>query len=221
MTTQELINEAISYYDDSPSDDAQNTNRRLRVLFCAQQTVEEVWESFPWPFKQATTTATISAGNNYFNLPADFASFGMWGGVYYSKVRLAEVDLEWIIDYRLSGYGTLDAFALSQSTDSDSANTRQGQTISMAGNTTLNVYYDKLPPTLVDAANNHELYNIPGQYHRGVILPGVVSKLQRSKDDTDPFWEGRYREGLGQMRVSERPHRTTVRKAPMKHRGMW
>ena len=221
MTTQELINEAISYFDDTPSDDSENTNRRYRALFYSQQTVEEVWDHFPWSFKKATTTATITGGNNYFNLPATFANFGSWGGVWYSDKQLVEVDLATIVELRASNYGTLDAFCVAMSTDSDSANTKQAQTVSVSGDTTLNVYYDKLPPTLVDAPTDHELYNIPGQYHRTVILPGVVAKLERSKGSQDGFWEGRYREALARMIHNERPYRTSVRKLPPAHRGMY
>lgn len=62
MTGAELISDAISYYDNTDSNDAGNAQRRLRVLHAAQMVLEEVYNFKPWPFKRHKVTVTSSSG---------------------------------------------------------------------------------------------------------------------------------------------------------------
>lgn len=62
MTGAELINEAISHYDNTNSSDAGNAQRRIRILHAAQMVLDEVYNFKPWPFKRHKVTVETSAG---------------------------------------------------------------------------------------------------------------------------------------------------------------
>ena len=80
MTGQELISQAIQFYDNTSPGDAENANRRLRVLHYAQLVLDEVWNWRSWPFKHTTGTVVCSGGEGV--LPSNFCRFGSEGLVF-------------------------------------------------------------------------------------------------------------------------------------------
>lgn len=95
MTGEELISTAIQFYDNTLATDAENANRRLRVLHYSNMVLDEIWNWRSWPFKFGTDVVSMVAGEG--PLPSDFARFGTEGLVYkapnqfWTEALLADV----------------------------------------------------------------------------------------------------------------------------------
>lgn len=239
MNTSSLIDTVLSYTDNVDSNDADYTSRRTRLLEYAQEVVDEVWNSAEFVFKlKGPTTITVPAWTtgspSRYQLPTDFATFGKIGKVFNADVGepLDEVAAtQFIMNYFPGStltYSPLSRpreFAVMGDDAGNIANATPKPYWLYLPNLTAAVnlvyFYQVIPPTLVDATGDTGLlYKIPAQYHRTVILPGVVAKTGKSKGDGRD-WESEYRRGLSMMQKAETPRRSSTQRLPKAISGMW
>lgn len=218
MTGAELINEAIAYYDNTLATDATNAQRRLRVLHSAQLVLEEVYNFKAWPFKYKVGTVVTTAGAGA--LPADYGRLGPEGSVVDSaKAVWTETTLQEIYALRAgTDQPLIKVFAIGLGSTA-STNYNQLVVPDTVASYTFQVGYDRLAPTLTDAAT--EITVIPKQYHRTVLLAGTVARMQTLKSDVRQFWLGQYAMGLGRMQANEMPMQSRVQQLPLFQRGQW
>lgn len=182
MTVTSFVDRILAYYENVGAADGNNTDRRQRILNWLQGVVETVWYARPWPWKRTSANVTMTNGTG--DLPADFGDFGKFGGVYLPSTgqRLDLVDEQTIRDQReRPGAGATDTPKEVSVFGIDASFLQQLQTVSFSG--TLKVVYERVPPTLDEAANVAQLQQIPVQFHQSALIPAVAELAKQSKGD--------------------------------------
>lgn len=224
MEADALINLALSYSDNIDPLDSDNENRRARALLYLQETVDFIWFFRPWSWTYTSGSVTVLSGNSSVDLPADFNQITKNGQVTRSSdsIELVEIPEHMLLTIRtesiLSGRSTVDEYALFGFNSTTSR--RLIQTIQVQANTTLGLYYKKVPPTLIDADTASGLTQVPAEYHHSAVLPGVVAKLRVSKGDSRDF-RAQFMEGLAHMTAAERPIQRLVQHRAKAMKGQW
>ena len=219
MTTGGLISTVINYTDNVSATDADNGDRRARILQLTQETFEDVWNYREWPWRfRGPTTLAITAGSA--DLPADFADFGQNGGVFdvASGRKFSELPIQMFQERILTGANNNvdDEFAVFNQATTDGDKKIYVPTAV----TSIKIFYLATASTLVDATDaTNNLFLIPARWHQTVILPGVVARVRTNKGDGRD-WMTRYLTGLGSMVAGERSKKTTVQRVPYYAR-MW
>lgn len=112
MNVTEIIDQVLGRDDNISETAADNDTRRERLLEYLREVVAEVWWRRDWTFKKTRDTVTVPQGQGFVAVPADFAGFGVYGGVYLPSGAQGDGrKLEWvpesvISDLRESGYNT-------------------------------------------------------------------------------------------------------------------
>lgn len=217
MDTATLISNIINYYDQVGSADADNANRRARLLQFSQEAFDEVWNYEDWLFTYATATVTVTAAASAGDLPADFMEFGTMGGIWDNN-SLDQLN-EWTpvraYDYVVRGAAgdnlrAVSTFGVNAATGRLTINTP-----GPVGSTyTLKLLYRKLAPTLVDTTGaTSNLWQIPAAYHNTVLMSRIASKTRTSHGDGTSYMED-YQRNLGKMAARELPRKTTIQRMP-------
>lgn len=152
MTVQEIIDQALRQGDNVSPTSADYLERRRLALSFLRELVDEVWWLRDWPWKKTSATVTVPPGLGYTNLPIDFNSLGVYGGVYGANgSKLEDVPESVIFDLNQGSYSTDAPGYFSIHTQDDV--TRIGRiTIPTTGGAavTLTILYQANPPHLMD-----------------------------------------------------------------------
>lgn len=230
MATGKGIIDIILKYEDSLSSvDADNTVRRGRIRQAAQETVEDVWNASDFPFKYVFSSGTIAIDSDGIGgLPTDFADTGMQGGVYLVSNGRALIEVPPQVVHSMkestNRSGSMYVYAIFGAT----AGIKLLIVPPQLANTTLHIWYQTLPPTILDADDvtvmDVTTYSgterIPSQYHNTVLIPGIRARLKKSKGDSRDF-QSEYKRGLAYMIARERPRRSSVQRLPYALGGAW
>lgn len=221
MNVTEIIDQVLARDDNISATAADNTTRRTRLLEYLREVVAEVWWRRDWTFKKTRAVVTVPAGVGYTTLPADFASFGIYGGVYVPSGaqgdgrKLEMMPESVIMDLRESGYqaGNPEVFALF---GQDPTTYLQYIQIAFKGSDQdLVVWYQPNPPTIDEAGNVEAIRRIPEKYHQLVLVPGLRTKARESKGDAR--WQyalGEFGKGLQFMQEEENRFQGEYRQLP-------
>ncbi len=222
MNVTEIISQVLARDDNISETDADNATRRTRLLEYLREIVAEVWWRRDWTWKKTRATVTVPSGQGYVSLPADFASFGMYGGVYRPTggaggdgVKLEMKPESVITDLRESGYstGTPTIFAIFG--QDPTTYLQYIQIPNNPGDVPLVLWYQPNPPTIDEAANVENIKKIPEKYHQLVVVPGLRAKARESKGDA--MWQkalADYEKGLVWMQAEENRFQGEYRQLP-------
>lgn len=226
MTTSALIDIILKYGDNTDSADADNSNRRARILQYAQEVFDYVWGFRDWRFKYRTTTVTLTTGStttpSKAQLPADFSAIGRHGLVLDSDGNPWEEEFPQNIHYLQRSTGAGEVPYLYSILDFDTTNDRYYlQAPNVGSDTTLRIYYEAVAPTLVDSTtSSNNLPKIPAQYHNIVLVPGVLVKTRKSIGDPRDYTQD-FREGLNEMVRMENHFKTNRKQLPRAIPSSW
>ena len=184
MTTSALIDLIMTHTEELGGTDGDNTTLRAHILARAQQIYDKVWNFAQWDFKLFSGQVTITNGAG--SLPADFADFGDNGSVFVTgqrkKLRYLEPrELFRRLNIEGATSTVADYFTVS---NFDGTSFQRTITIYPTSSCTLDVYYNAVPPTLVDSTTStNKLQALPAEYHSAVMVPGVQWLLSIDKGE--------------------------------------
>ena len=153
MNATEIIDQVLARDDNISPTDADNTTRRQRLLEYLREVEAEVWWRRDWTWKKKRDTVTIAAGLGYGVVPYDFASLGMYGGVYLprsggvgdgAKLELKPESV--ITDLRESGYNSSQPTVFALFGQDPDTYLQYLQTTNAASEQTLAIWYQPNPP---------------------------------------------------------------------------
>lgn len=178
MTPAALIDSALTNFEGLDPNDGGNARARAQLLVLLQMTQDEVEderEGLSYLYKSANVT--ILTGTNSIDVPSDFRDIGPEGSVWIPALN-RELDgplhQQEIITRRQGDVIESEVFCYA-------IWARKFQTITVAQDTVLQVNYLQLSPTLLDDTTDQFL--MPPEFHTRVLLPGVLSKCNRIKDE--------------------------------------
>ena len=222
MNVTEIISQVMARDDNVGEADADNLTRRTRLLEYLREVRDEVWWRRDWTWKKKRDTVTVPANQGYTTVPADFASLGLYGGVFQTSgggaldgVRLELKPEQVILELREAGHstGTPTVFAFF---GQDATTYLQYIQIPMnPGALTLAMWYQSNPPAIDETANVNAIKRIPEKYHQMVVVPGLRSKARETKGDA--MWqkaEADYQRGLVWMQAEENRFQGETRQLP-------
>lgn len=211
-----LVDAAIDVYDGIDSQDAQNTNRRRRLLSFLQQVYNLAWNFRPWSFTYKEGALIVWAANsNSVARPADFLEFGPNGSLFDPdrKIRFKEKTsyiVERVRNEMATNYDNYPFFAL--------YNGAIQFPYTATSNINLQPFYRMKPETVTD---DMTALVFPDEYAMTVLLPGLVYRGQLSKQDERQAWAEMWKEGLSQMASIENPAKTMTHRMPLAVRRAW
>jgi len=222
VNVTEIIDQVLARDDNISPTDADNAVRRQRLLEYLREVEAEVWWRRDWTWKKTRGTVTIPAGQGYGTLPADFASLGMYGGVYLPRSggtgdgsRLELKPESVITDLRESGYSGSQPSVFALFGQDPTTYLQYLQIPNNSGEVTLAIWYQPNPPTIDEAANVNAIKRIPEKYHQLVLVPGLRSKARESKGDAT--WQtavANYEKGFIWMQTEENRFQGEYRQLP-------
>lgn len=221
MNVTEIIDQVLARDDNISETAADNTTRRQRLLEYLREVVAEVWWRRDWTFKKTRATITVPAGVGYVTLPADFASFGNYGGVYIPSGargdgrKLQMVSESVITDLRESSATSSPPEVFAIFGQDPTTFVQYLQIPPNGGDQPLNIWYQPNQPTIDEAANVNAVRKIPEKYHQIVLVPGLRQKARESKGDAR--WQyslGEYQSGLRFMQEEENRFQGEYRQVP-------
>lgn len=217
LTGEQAIDQIIQGVYRLPLLDADNADRRARVLEWLQEIAERYWYARPWAWRRGVSDPfTLVAG--VLEVPSDFQAVGETrrGGVWVKSTgyRLEPVPEETMRDLlnRPGGINSSDptAYSIYGLGASDGL---LNLVCNTSANTPLILAYEKAPPTIADSASDTGLVQIPGAYHQSAVMPALRAYArQRNGDDVDP--ELFIQRGIALMAKAERPDADTPKQAP-------
>lgn len=215
MDTSTLISTVNTVYDNISSVDADNADRRVRILQFAQEVFDTVYYYREWPWRYTSATITLPAAAVKVKLPANYHELGVQG--YLSRtsdgVKLEEVSALDVLAAQDTGAQNPGIFTILTQDSTDGLPYIQfGGTV--AANTDFTLFYLQTSPALVDTTGTaSKLQFIPVAYHNTVVMPGVVARIKQTEGD-QRNWEERFQRGLSKMVQDERPFKSAVRRVP-------
>jgi hypothetical protein len=227
LTPQTVINQVLGAYDGVDWLDADNANRRATLLLFLQHIYDYVWNFREWEWTFCETDLTAATGDNFAPLPIDPASppvwleFGRNGGLWGpDKRRYREVSKYTLERYR-QGQATLQRDA--------GIFTIAGGCIQLpaaaTGSLVLTAFHRFAPEILVDANEPAPpatyAFIMPARFVNTVLIPGLVFRMQESKNDARDTWGGQFRDGLAQMCAIENPMKTGTHRLPYAVPNAW
>lgn len=155
MTVQEIIDQALRQGDNVSPTSADYLERRRLALSFLRELVDEVWWLRDWPWKKKNTTVIVPAATGYVNLPLDFNSMGVYGGVYDLNGRkLDEVPESVVFDLRASSYNTDSPRYYSLHNQDEVTYLGRIQIPINVGPHSLVLFYQSNPPFMMDAGDS-------------------------------------------------------------------
>lgn len=222
MNVTEIINQVLARDDNVSETDADNATRRTRLLEYLREVVAEVWWRRDWTFKKKRDTVTVPAGQGYVSLPADFASIGIYGGVYLPRgggsgdgAKLEMKPESVITDVRESGVSNSLPTVYALFGQDPTTYLQYIQIPTNPGAVTLAIWYQPNQPTIDEGANVENINMIPSKYHQLVIVPGLRAKARESKGDAR--WQtaiADYEKGFVWMQSEENRFQGEYRQLP-------
>lgn len=221
MNVTEIISQVLARDDNISPTDADNATRRQRLLEYLREVESEVWWRRDWTFKKKRDTVTVPSGQGYESLPADFASFGMYGGVYLPRggsgdgARLELKPESVITDLREANFSTGQPTIFAIFGQDPTTFIQRIQIPNNPGDVTLVIWYQPNPPTIDEAANVNAIKAIPEKYHQLVLVPGLRAKARESKGDAR--WQAEvmnYEKGITWMQTEENRFQGEFRQLP-------
>jgi len=177
LTTSALIDLILTHTEEVGATDGENTTLRARVLARAQEIFDRVWSFAEWDFKLTSGSITMTSTGTA-DLPSTFADFGDNGGVYVSGQRRKVLWLEPRELYKQKEQYAQTAAYPDFYTVNDYTASNSARKITVyptpTGSFTLNLYYNQVSPTLVDATNStNNLQALPAEYHYPIMVTGL------------------------------------------------
>lgn len=215
MNVTNLIDQVLARTDNTGPTDADNADRRLRILEYLTEIFTEVWFYSQWRFRRRSVNLTVPALAASVELPADFLDIGPYGSVM--RTDGTGVKLDWQPEHiinvsRRSGFQTTTPEQYSifgQQTIAPYQQLLQIETNPAA--VVLELNYEIIPPALDEVANVEKLNLIPASYHQLVLVPGTRYKTQASKGDARSAQSlAEYQRGLKHMKEIERRGKDTL-----------
>jgi hypothetical protein len=219
VTVSEIIDQVLAYTDNTNPSDADNADRRTRLLFYLREILADVWYNREWPFARRRVVLTVGAGDAYATAPIDFLALGEYGTVLLDEPNSGD-PLENVPEHRI-----VEARKTTLKTQSPSIFSIFGQDpttyaarIQFPNNDAdydIVVSYLKKAPVIDETTNNLAIGEIPEQYHQTVLVPGVRARSTASKGDAR--WnehQGIYLAALNWMKAKERRRQGTVWQLP-------
>jgi len=212
MTPAALITEVLLHTDNVDGYDITNTNRRARALSHLQSVCEEVCNERQFTFLEATESVDIDAGDITIPLTSSF-EIGWSGHVYNSSLskEYEEITPKDLVRMRGDGLTDQPYFAVFGGVI---------QITSHSAATFLVTHSVRTFAGLTDD-DSADIPVIPVHYHRTVLLAGVISHIQRGKNDPRSEFEQLYRRGLAQMVVREESKKSSISQLPLSMGGHW
>lgn len=207
-TVTALIDDIVSFYDNTESDSHQNrTKRRARILHHLNKVVEDLWFFRPWRF--VTASASLVLANGVASLPADFANIGE-GTVRDAQGNpWVEVSYQDMLVFRQQSINsTRHFYALSDVlTIPDPASTA-----------TLTMLYTKAAPVLSEAqASNWG--GFPTNFRKALML-GTVAFVKEEEGEKGS-WKMDYIEAKSMLARTAMSMRSRQQQLPSSGSGMW
>lgn len=207
MNNDDLIDDVMQYVYNISAADADNTDRRARVLQYYQDTVDEVWLVREWPFSFKEATVAIGSDGSG-TLPTDYLELGSLGGVYDTNgVKLEEIPFPALKSKLIRGQTQAPPREFAIFSNGAAMKIR-----TLGSNTNVYFQYRTTPITVTDAAAAPT--PIPEGHHNSVLLAGTAAKAAHSIGDPRQEWEQSFQAGLRRMMLTERPRKTSIQKMP-------
>jgi hypothetical protein len=219
VTVAEIISQVLAYTDNTNPSDADNSDRRTRLLFYLREILAEVWYNREWPFSRREVVLTVGAGDAYATAPDDFLALGEYGSILLADPQ-AGAPLENVPEYQI-----VQARQTSLTTESpeifsifDQDPVTFAPRIQFPNNNAafdIVVSYLKKAPEIDESANNTAISEVPEQYHQTVLVPGLRARSTASKGDAR--WnehQGIYLTALNWMKAKERRRQGTIWQMP-------
>jgi hypothetical protein len=220
---QSAINAIQAHYAQVPTTDANSAELRTRILFFLQTAFNTIWLERYWTFAEKHDTITATDTSTQTAVPSDFGVFHPEGGLFLNSTGEPIVEEHYnrlVLDRGSPGAQSLQAdrrFALS---GINSSGVKLIEHMAADGNATIDVFYQRVPPTITDAPTGSNLEQLPVQYHETVLIPlGVyhyMLDVSRSKADA---WLKMYQHGLAYMARNERSKKTKKHVMPVTTSG--
>lgn len=219
MNVTQIIDQMINRVDNVGSADAEHSDRRTRWLEYLIEAANSIWFERNWPWRRGSTSFTLATGVLFKDLPTDFGQIGPHQGVFDNSTGklldfASEAEILAMRELGGTGSGTLTHYGIFGTATTDFE--KRMQFNANAGGITVDVYYQKAPPTLDESAGLENLKAIlPAQYHQPVLVPAVRALGRHSVGD------GRYQDyldqrakGIALMVKNERLGQDTPRRLP-------
>ncbi len=188
MTTDALIDAVLDDVLEVSSSDSTYTAQRARVLRIAQGALQQIWVADEWEFRQVIGgTTTLSSGAYSAVTPSTFHTLGSQGSLWIQNdYELQKADAKWVNRIR-KGRGTStgkpEFFAIA---GQDSSTKRPLFIFDVIADAayTLEVDYERVCPTLVDASDStNQLDLLPDEHAESVLKPAVIELVASSQGD--------------------------------------
>lgn len=210
MTPSAIIDSALTSFEGLDATDGGNARARAQLLVLLQMVQDEL-EDRPGGLQYLYTVATltINANANSVAFPTNYRDMGPEGSLWIPSLNRplnGPLHQQQIVEARLANGDQADEIWDFGVWDS------KFQTVKAASATVMSLYYLKLSPTLTDADTAQLL--MPAQYHNWVVLPGVLSRCNRIKDELRDTMGEVYTTNKAQFWVRERPRRAALDRMP-------
>jgi hypothetical protein len=207
------INSAyLKFLGTSDPTDANNTGLRATALDRQQEATDEFWLYMDGAdFQRKTTTVTNAINTSFVDAPSDFMKFGEHGRLYLQVSATDRREMIPLTDHEVFGMqqengsntGIPQFYCVSLQNSSDYVPQFQFDIKTDAAYTFF-VAYLKTPPTLTDTDSaSSGLQVIPAEYHRTVVLKGVIAKGARDNGDVRAsVFEQQFQMAMAQAKAS-------------------
>lgn len=173
MTVKEIIDIALSQGDNVPESDAGYIDRRRRALTFLREVLNEVWWVRDFPWKKTQSDVTVLAGESSVEVPSNFDSLGVYGGVYrlvggiQQYPALEEVPEAMILEYRSGNYRSSQPRIMSFFDQDPTTQQLLLQIPLTDADVPLRMFYQKRPPKLYDSGDPEPLISTIGIVRSG------------------------------------------------------
>jgi hypothetical protein len=225
-STQSIITNLQTYFEEVASDDFTSTVLRQRILSRVQAVADYVWMFANWPWKEKVSE--LGAGSVDINAGyGEFQTLGRSGAVFYSEddgaswtelVWKPSQDVQRVLAFTKPGRPEI----YSVWSQGGSAATAQFLLAPTPDNATfiLRICHEVNVPQLTDADPGGLDVVCDARYHFTVIEQGAIFHLMRDKGDGRWMEQrGIFLDGLGQMASHEVQERHTLHRMPRFGRG--
>lgn len=189
MNVTQIIDQVLERTDNIVGSPADYLQRRQRLLEALRETADEIWWMRDWTWRSKRDVVTIPVGQGFVEMPADWSSFGNYGGVYQTVAgggdgkKLDLVVESEIRDDRERDIRTTNPLKFAIFGQDAASYLSLLQTQINDAQVELAVWYQMNVPELDETTNVNNIKRIPEKYHQRVIVPGVRYRSRESKGD--------------------------------------